>query len=189
MNVVRPPPLIFPSQGIIGKKVILNRFNSTDINENYLRWLNDPIVVRFSNQRFKTHDLNTSLKFLSLFNDTDDLFLSIKRIDEGDAIGTITIYFKLQHSTADIGILIGNRQLWGRGYGQDAWKTIINWLIYSCKIRKVTAGTLSCNDSMRKIFEHSGMKPDGIRRAQELVAGRPVDIIYYAIFTDDYFSK
>lgn len=182
MAVEQSPSGTFPAPGLVGEKTRLVRFDSTDITDRYLNWLNDPTIVRFSNQRFKRHSIESSRAYLASFEDTDNLFLSIRRITGGDSIGTLTVYAAMPHGTADIGILIGAAQEWGCGYGLDAWKTASDWLIAQCCMRKVTGGTLSCNEGMRKIFERSGMHLEGTRRAQELVEGIPMDTLYYARF-------
>lgn len=35
-----------------GDRTMLTRFQPSDITSGYVGWLNDPMVVRFSNQRF-----------------------------------------------------------------------------------------------------------------------------------------
>jgi RimJ/RimL family protein N-acetyltransferase len=177
----------FPQDGLTGKLVKLKLFSESDITSAYISWLNDPIVVKFSNQRFKLHSKKSCLMYLESFSGTDNLLISIKSLSEDKAIGTMTAYFVIHHGTADIGILIGDTDYWGNGYGLDAWNTLSNWLIYGSNIRKITAGTLSGNIGMRKIFERSGMVKDGLRAAQELVDGVGMDVMYYARFRHDLF--
>lgn len=184
MAVEQSPGKAFPAVGLVGQKTRLIRFSPSDISDRYLAWLNDPLVVQFSNQRFMRHDVESCRAYLASFDGTDNLFLSIQQIAGGGAIGTMTVYSTMQHGTADIGILIGDTKVWGNGYGLDAWKTVSDWLITHCRLRKVTGGTLACNGGMKRIFERSGMQPDGIRRAQELVDAVPMDTLYYARFRD-----
>lgn len=160
------------------------RFEISDISEIYLMWLNDPMVVRFSNQRFRHHDAASSRAYLASFEGTDNLFLSIQGLKGEGTIGTMTVYAAMPHGTADMGILVGHTQIWGKGYSLDAWKTVSDWLITSCQMRKITGGTLSGNVGMKTIFERSGMHMEGMRRAQELVEGVPMDVLYYARFRD-----
>ena len=87
----------------------------------------------------------------------------------------------MEHGVADIGIMVGNRAEWGKGYGQDAWNSILAWLLDQENIRKVTAGTLACNIVMRNIIEKSGMKIEGVRNEHEIVKGVPEDVILFAI--------
>jgi len=163
-----------------GDKVDLCPFGSSDITDTYIGWLNDPAVTQFSNQRFLKHDHDSCMRYLATFVDSNNLFLSVRRRDNGQAIGTMTVYFAPHHGTADVGILIGERTVWGMGYGQDAWSTVVDWLSCHEAIRKVTAGTLASNQGMIALMERSGMELEAVRKNQEIVAGKPVDLLYYA---------
>lgn len=176
------PRILFPEHGLVGDKVVLKWFCESDISERYLGWLNDPRVVEFSNQRFRKHDRQSAHAYLSSFDGTDNLFLSVRERNSGEAIGTMTVYVSRHHQTADVGIMLGAQSVWGRGYGQDAWATLVDWLIDEVGLRKVTAGTLACNKGMVKLMERSGMLHEATRRQQELVNGRPEDIVYHARF-------
>ena len=169
---------------IVGEKVILRRFAASDIADNYLEWLNDPILMRFSNQRFLCHDRQSSLRYLQSFDDSPNFFLCVLDQAGHRMIGTMTAYLAQQHGTADIGIMIGDKTAKGSGYGFDAWRTLMSWLLDMQGIRKVTAGTLACNAQMLKLIKGSGMQPDGIRRHQEIIDGMPQDIAYFARFRD-----
>ena len=143
--------------------------------------MNDSVVTQYSNQRFYSHDYLSCKKYLQSFEKSKNLFLAIKVKKTSVFIGTLTVYFNLEHGVADIGIMVGNRAEWGKGYGQDAWNTILAWLLDQESIRKVIAGTLACNNAMRNIIEKSGMKIEGVRNEQEILNGEPQDIILFAI--------
>lgn len=167
-----------------GHKVTLQRFNESDITDVYIGWLNDPVTMRLSNQRFLRHDLQSSQRYLATFEDSANLFLSVRDKLNGNAIGTMTAYVSPMHGTADMGILIGDRSAWGQGFGLDAWTLLMQHLLAQAHIRKITAGTLDCNAAMLSLAAKSGMLPDGQRSRQELVDGVPHDIIYFAKFAD-----
>lgn len=165
-----------------GRSVWLRPFGAADITEAYIDWLNDPQAVRYSNQRFARHTRESCERYLASFAGSANLFLSVRLPFDDRAIGTMTAYRCLPHGTADVGILIGDTSVWGHGHGQDAWDTLTGWLLVQPGMRKVTAGTLDCNRGMRRLAERSGMTLEGVRHAQELVDGRPCDILYYARF-------
>jgi RimJ/RimL family protein N-acetyltransferase len=169
---------------IEGRLVELRPFGASDITPAYVGWLNDPVVVRFSNQRFAAHTAETSAKYLAGFAGSPNHFLSIVRRDNGEAIGTITAYLSPPHGTADMGILVGDRRVWGGGYGLDAWRTLLDWLLAERGLRKVTAGTLDCNEAMLRLIYKSGMHKEAVRAAQEIVEGAERDIFYFARFAD-----
>jgi len=174
------PPIIVSS-----KRLFLSPFTEADVTNNYVRWLNDPEIVRFSNQRFRSHDRESCLAYLRTFLDSDNLFLAIRLVGDGCLIGTLTAYVSPHHGTADMGLLVGERGLWGRGFGREAWNLLLYHLLQIRKLRKVTAGTLRCNIAMVKIMERSGMHIEAIRLQQEIVEGEPQDVLYFAKFREN----
>ena len=81
------------------------------------------------------------------------MFILVSRLSDYTPIGTMTVYVSIPHGTADLGIMIGDRTVWGMGYGEDAWCTMVAWLSTRQEIRKLTAGTLACNLGMIKLME------------------------------------
>ncbi|MBT9512446.1 MAG: GNAT family N-acetyltransferase [Acidovorax sp.] len=167
-----------------GRLTELRPFKAGDITPAYISWLNDPTVVRFSNQRFTAHTAESSAKYFNGFADSPNHFLIIRRRDTGEAIGTMTAYVSVPHGTADMGILVGDRRVWGGGFGLDAWRTLLEWLLAERGLRKVTAGTLDCNEAMLRLIHKSGMHHEATRRAQEIVEGAERNILYFARFRD-----
>lgn len=165
-----------------GHRVELRPFTAADITPAYLGWLRDPEVVRFSNQRFRSHTAESCAAYLESFRGTPNRFLSIQRLGEDRAVGTMTAYVSTAHGTADLGILIGDRSCWGQGLGLDAWQTLINHLFRQTALRKITAGTLRPNIGMVRIMERAGMHLEGVRVRQEIIDGVPVDALLYARF-------
>ena len=51
-------------------------------------------------------------------------------------------------------------------------------------MRKLTAGCVAENQAMVRLAEMSGMTLEATRKEQELISGKPVDILYFAKFTD-----
>ena len=170
-------------RGILdGRRIRLRPFGTADITPAYLRWLHDPEVVRFSNQRFHTHTVETCQAYLHTFNGSPNYFLAICDRETNTMLGTMTVYRSIPHGTADMGIMVGERRVWGQGIGVDAFGTVMATLLDSCGIRKVTAGTLALNRGMIRIMEKVGMQQEAARRAQEVIEGVPVDVVYYARF-------
>lgn len=177
--------MTFPAPVLTGERLYLRPFVESDITADYIRWLNDPGVVRFSNQRFRHHDKKSCQDFLNTFSGSDNLFLAIQLSDDKRLIGTMTAYISPHHGTADMGLLIGERELWGHGFGQEAWNLLLNHLLRVRMLRKVTAGTLRCNIGMSRIMERSGMRMEAVRSQQELVDGEPQDVLHFAKFRDN----
>lgn len=168
-----------------GDRVILRTFNRGNITSEYVAWLNDPEVVRFSNQRFALHSTDTCLEYFQSFIGTSNIFLAIYLKEDNLYIGTMTVYISSAHETADIGVLIGDKKNWGKGIGQEAWILMVDWLIKVAGLRKVTGGAIRSNVGMTQIMIKSGMKIDGVRVAQEVLDGKPQDILYFSKFRNE----
>ena len=168
---------------IQGGRLRLIPFADKHLNETYISWLNNTDVVRYSNQRFVQHSRESCRQYLDSFEGTSNRFYAIEDCNSGNLIGTLTIYINLHQETADVGILIGAVDHWGKGYGYEAFSLATDALLTSAKLRKVTAGTMACNAGMIKVMTKCGMHLEATRKDQELLNGEPVDILYFAKFS------
>ena len=138
--------------------------------------------MRHSNQRFRHHDEESCLLYLQGFLGTDNLFAAIRLVTEDRLIGTMTAYVSPHHGTADMGILLGERALWGQGLGLEAWCLLMQYLFETGHLRKITGGAVRCNAGMVKIMERSGMHLEAVRMQQENINGKLEDVLYFAKF-------
>ncbi len=169
---------------LITPSLRLRHFEAADINAIYLGWLNDPVVTRFSNQRFHRHTVESCEAYLASFVGSSNSFLLIEQRHDQRPIGTATVYRNRHHGTADIGLMVGERTCWGQGYGREAWQAVLEVLLAEEGMRKVTGGTARLNRAMVRIMEQSGMELEAVRTRQELIDGQPVDLLYYARFAE-----
>lgn len=162
-------------------------FSEEYLTPRYVGWLNDPEVVRYSEQRHRTHTLESCKAYWQSFVGTPHYFWAIVARDHQlGHIGNMNAYLDTVNSVADIGILIGERDVWGCGYGLEAWSAVCNFLLEKIGIRKVTAGTLTVNTAMVRIMQRAGMVEDGRRIRQCIFEGKEVDIIHTALFSDQW---
>lgn len=171
------------SPEITSDRLNIVTFSDKYITSRYVGWLNDPMVTRFSDQRFRTHSSESCLDYFRSFDGTPNYFWAIMEKDSGlGHIGNVNAYVDTIHQTADIGILIGEPAARGSGYGLEAWQAVCHYLFSTKAIRKITAGTLSVNLPMLSLMKNAGMLKDGCRTRQCLFEGQEVDIVHYALF-------
>lgn len=157
---------------IEGNNVSLRPFSDSDITSEYLSWLNDQDVVRYSRHRLQLHTVESCTKYYESFQGSPNLFFAIRDKENDQYLGTITAYISLQEHSADVGILIGRKSAWGCGFGQDAWNSLIEWLINERQIKTITAGTLEGNKAMIKLLRRSGMRLISKGPEGEIVDGK-----------------
>lgn len=173
-------------QVIKTKRLLIEPFTDKYLTRKYVSWLNNPQVVRYSEQRHKKHTIASCRRYLETFKETPHCFwaVSVRDTDLGH-IGNINAYIDECHKIADVGILIGEIQAWGKGYATEAWIAVCVYLFKKLKIRKITAGTLSVNKPMLRLMKRAGMQKDGRRNRQYLWEGKEVDMIHRAMFRGD----
>jgi RimJ/RimL family protein N-acetyltransferase len=166
-----------------GQGVVLEPFEGRHISSRYVAWLNDPAVVRFSEQRHKAHSLESCRAYAASYVGTPNHFWAIIAGSLGH-IGNLSATVDEANRVADLAILIGERECWGKGLGTSAWTAAMQWLLQDGGMRKVTAGTMAANQGMLSIMKKSGMMEEGRRRAQFLHDGASVDLVLVARFAD-----
>ena len=172
------------------KRLKLIPFSEEYLTEKYVGWLNDREVVKYSEQRHRSHNIDSCREYLASFRGTSNYFWAIISKDEAlEHIGSITAYVDNNNLVADLGIMIGDKKVWGKGYGTEAWTAVCDYLFMKTKIRKITAGTMALNAGMRSIMRRAGMVPDGARLKQCIYEKTEIDMIYAALFKDVWQNK
>lgn len=182
-----PTPTETPS--LQSSRLDLYPYSDRFVTDTYVSWLNDPEIVRYSENRYRTFTLEGCRDFAKSFDGSPHHLWAIVRTDADQHIGNINAYVDANNRLADVGIIIGDRSCWGGGYGLEAWQTVCHWLLNEGRIRKVTAGTLDTNIGMKRIMEKSGMVPDGRRTRHYINDSVEVDIVYGAIFAHSSSQK
>jgi RimJ/RimL family protein N-acetyltransferase len=132
----------------------LSPFRLADISGAYVAWLNDPNVVRHSENRHRAHSRETCASYVSSFDHKQNHLWKIEK--DGKHIGNISAHRNSSNLSADVGILIGDSSEWGSGYGTEAWLAVLAWLLES-GASAVTGGTKLENKAMIRIFHTAGM--------------------------------
>jgi len=166
--------------------LVLSAYAERHICDRYAGWLNDPAVIGLSRQRLKAHTVESCRAYVASYADGPNVLWAIERHDgEPTYIGNIRANVDEANGTADVAILIGERDCWGKGYGLEAWNAVCRWLLTDGGVRKVYAGTTEINKGMLAIMKKAGMAEDGVRRRHYVIDGQEVDVVYGALFRDD----
>ncbi len=79
--------------------------------------------------------------------------------ENGVHIGNCMCYdYNKRRRQAEFGIMIGNPDYWGQGYGADATKTLLAHIFATTQIRRLYLHTLSSNRRAQRSFENAGFR-------------------------------
>lgn len=92
------------------------------------------------------------------------------------------------HGEAFLGIAIGEREFWGKGYGADVMKVILGYAFRELNLRRVSLNTFEYNPralhSYKKVgFIHEGRIKDFLNRE-----GKRWDLIFMGILKEEWIS-
>ena len=169
---------------------MLRPFTRSDAaSQEYLRWMNDPSVTRTIG-RFDYLFPVSKAKLLRYFDDidTDDtLFLGLHyragKTARSRLVGTLKLYdLDPLARRASIGILVGERRVWGKGIATSAIRAASRYVFETLGFNKMTAGYLASNRGMHHAFHRNGFRIEGVLRRQVFFGGRLDDHIMVAKF-------
>lgn len=175
---------------LAGQRIYLREVRPSDVNENYYRWMNDPEVTRFLESRFYPNSMEGLRQYVtSRLGDRDNVFLAIV-LKEGDRhIGNIKLGpINWIHRCGDIGIIIGEKDCWGRGYASEAIQLMVDYGFRTLNLNKITAGCYDLNQGSAKAFQKVGFVMEGVRARQFYFDGKYLDDLLMGIFREDYFK-
>jgi RimJ/RimL family protein N-acetyltransferase len=152
----------------------LTPFNLDMVSDRYVSWLLDPEVVKYSEQRHRHHSVESCRAFVASI---DHVHAHMWAIFHGDShVGNITAHRDTPNGTADVGILMGDRSVWGQGFGAETYGAVTEWLLAS-GCRMVTGGTMEANKGMTRVFEKCGFSIDGVRPGFFMLDGTPTGMV------------
>lgn len=95
----------------------------------------------------------------------------------------------MKNGTADLGILIGEKKEWGKGYGGEAFGLVLKVLLQDATIRKITAGAMSANKGMINLACGCGMKIEAVIPKYFYWNGMEVDLVCMAKYNRSFRDR
>ncbi len=78
----------------------------------------------------------------------------------GKHIGNCAYYnINERRGDTELGIMIGDRDFWNKGYGTDIVSTLLNYIFRNTNLKRVYLKTLSTNYRAQHCFRKAGFKP------------------------------
>ena len=106
---------------------------------------------------------------------------------DGKLIGQCAL-FEFDHvsRTAELGITIGDKAYWGRGYGRDAIRTLLDYAFRLRNLRRVYLAVNGNNGRAQGAYRACGFVEEGRLRAHVWIAGAYVDLVYMGLLREEW---
>lgn len=160
--MAKPPVL----RELRGGRVLLRDLTESDVTDSYVRWMNDPEVVRYLESRYTAHTAGDILEYVrGVRADPNSLMWAICSAGTGEHVGNIKLGpVDWIHRRGDIGLMIGERSVWGQGYATEAISLLAEYAFSDLKLHRLTAGSYEMNAGSIGAFLRAGFEIDGVWR-------------------------
>ena len=162
---------------IEGKNICLREIQISDVKKNYYNWMRDPEVNQYLESRFEKWSVRRLKNYVKEIKiNRDNFFWAIILKETGRHIGNIKLGpINRKHGFADLGIIIGEKPCWGKGFATEAITLVVDYAFEKLKLNKLTAGAYANNIGSVKAFKNAGFLIEGIRKRQYLYNKKYVD--------------
>ena len=176
---------------LIGEKIYLRGLKEEDLSGEYFQWLNDKDVTCYlESGYFPNTQVNMENYYEKINNSNSILMLAIIEKSTDKHIGNIKLEpINWIHRTAKLGIMIGNKESYGKGFGTEAIKLIVEYSFDELNLRKITLGVVAENKPALKVYKKIGFELEGRRKKQSFNNGHYCDGLIMGLFRKDYNKK
>lgn len=172
----------------VGEKVRLREYRKEDIAVR-LRYINDAEVLNLlvSDIPYPITQNEEEKWFESITALGDTYKFAIETLEDNQFIGGCSINnVDWKNSVATVGIFIGKKDCWGKGYGTDAMRTLISFIFMEMNINKIKLTCYSFNDRAIKSYEKCGFSIEGILKQEMYKNGSYHDKIIMGILREKF---
>jgi RimJ/RimL family protein N-acetyltransferase len=155
-----------------GKLVYLRTFRKSD-SETLQRWMNNQEVTRFLMRAFPITAREEDEWIESQGKDQKNLVLGIVTVDGNRLIGSIGLHqIDLINRNAVTGTVIGEKDVWGKGYGTEAKMLLLDFAFNTLDLLVILSKVLAFNGRSLAYgkkcgYEEVGRIPNWIRKNGE----------------------
>ncbi len=178
-TATQPPKRIL---NIAGKLVGLGPFVRDDLAL-YHRWINDFEVTRYYLDTPRPQALEERAAWYERLNaaNLNDIDFAIYELATMRPIGRVGLEdISYQHRRASFGILIGEKECWGKGYGTEATRLTLDYGFRLLGLHNIMLSVSSANTAAIRAYTRAGFHVVGARRE----CRREGDSVLDSIFMD-----
>lgn len=119
--------------------------------------------------------------------DEHQVVLGIARHGQDELIGSVGLHkldFRGRH--AEFGLLIGDRSLWGQGFGTEATRMMLDYGFGTLNLNRIWLQVFASHVAGQRVYEKAGFRKEGLQREQHFAEGRYEDGVLMGILRSEW---
>ncbi|MDP9469538.1 MAG: GNAT family N-acetyltransferase [Chloroflexota bacterium] len=189
MGAMNTPENERPLINIVGERVALGPLRR-DLLPFYLRWRNDFSVARTLDYDPGPETLEARMAWYErVSTDQETVRFTVYERATGRPIGLANLHdLDHRHGTAEFGLVIGEQEARGRGYGTEVTRLMLDFAFTALGLHSVMLRVYAYNLAGQRTYQKAGFRELGRRRESWLFAGRRWDEVYMECLASDFES-
>jgi len=178
----------------MGELVRLSAMDVDEISKAFSRWSRNSEFRRLLDSGVaRTSSQNGTKKWFEKELDDQSInqhWFSIRKLDDDTLLGDIDLYvYNWPARDTFVGIGIGERDFWGKGYGTDAMRVILRYAFTEINMKRVTLSVFEYNPRAIRSYEKAGFRHEGRLRKLLNKEGRRWDMLMMGILREEWMEQ
>lgn len=175
---------------LAGKKCYLSPCRPEDA-ERWAEWFNDlAVTIPLGDEAYASSTLEGEQETITSIIKSRDHVFSIVDVETNTLIGRCLLFgINRVDRTAMFGIVIGEKSYWGRGYGQEATRLMLDYAFNLLNLNSIMLGVFTFNAQAISCYLNVGFKEIGRRRQARIIGGKKYDAILMDILAEEFTSE
>jgi RimJ/RimL family protein N-acetyltransferase len=172
-------------------KVTLRELTLEDVEDRY-NWCLDKEVIKHLNMpdKYPPYSFKETRKWIEMcINKMNGYEQKAILTEAGIHIGWVDLKnIDSLNKHAELGIAIGNKEYWGKGYGHAAMKEMLFWGFNKLHLNKIWLRVEVDNEKAIHSYKQIGYVEEGILRQDRLRKGTYVDRLRMSILKEEFLQ-
>ncbi len=176
-----------PIWNLVGDLVALGPLRR-DLLPLYQRWVNDFVTTRsLSVTPLPVTEEAELAWYESVAADPVNPGFTVYERDSGRPVGNTALHnVDFRHGTAEWGVLIGEPDMRGKGFGTETGRLMLDYAFTALGLSNVMLTVFENNLAGRRAYEKAGFREFGRRRQARMMGTRRWDVIYMDCLSSEF---
>ncbi len=174
---------------LVGQKCYLSPCAPEDAAK-WAEWFNDlSVTIPLGDEAYIPIHLAGQEELLSSVIKEGYHWFSIVDLETDSLIGRGILFNVDQvNRTAMLGIAIGEKAYWDRGYGQEATRLLLDYGFNLLNLNNIMLGVYAYNERAIRCYQKVGFKEIGRRRQARIIGGQTFDTVFMDMLAEEFES-
>lgn len=170
---------------LVGERIYLSPRSLEDA-EIFTEWMNDFCVTDYIGRSHTSMSLQDEKEYLEKVK-KEEMSFAIIDSQKDEMIGTVGLHsIDNINRTATLGIFIGNKNYWSKGYGTEAIQLLLDFGFNYLNLNNIDLALMEFNQRALKCYQKCGFKEMGRKRKCRFINGQYYDTIYMDILAEEF---